>query len=336
MKRYILPIAVVLLMAIILSGSVSTRNYDLQEYKQARNFFGTYVSIHCFYDRKIDISKVTDQCWVRLKAIQASMNAQSNAGDVARINNLGFYGVQVSDDVYNLLKESIELSRLTDGAFDVTVFPLVALWKAAAKVGQIPSRDALEDVKNKVGYKYIQLEADNTVFLKKKGMKIDLGAIAKGYAVDQVIRILEQNEVRHFLIDAGGDIYCRGLYGGRKRWKIGVQAPTKGNIIIDVLRIKDVAVTTSGNYERFYVIGGKKFSHIINPATGYPQEAVVSATVIATKATEADAFSTALCVMGSQKGIFLVDSLRGIEAMIVENVKGKVLTYRSKGYGRRR
>lgn len=334
MKRYILLIAVFISITIFLSGSASTRNYGLQEYKQARDFFGTYVSIHCFYEEKKDISKITQQCWERFKTIQASMNAQSTVGDVARINNLGFYGVQVSDDVYNLLKDSIELSRLTEGAFDVTVFPLVALWKAAAKVGQMPAEGTLAAAKNKVGYKYIRLETGNTVFLEKNGMKIDLGGIAKGYAVDQAARILDQNGIRHFLIDAGGDIYCRGLYDGKKAWQVGIQDPTRGNIVIDLLKIKDEAVTTSGDYERFYVIDGKKFSHIINPVTGYPQETVISATVIATKAYQADAISTALCVMGTQKGIDLIDSLNGVEAMIVKDTEGKALTYRSKGYGR--
>ncbi|MEE8423306.1 MAG: FAD:protein FMN transferase [Thermodesulfobacteriota bacterium] len=335
-KRYILPIAILFLMTILLSGSAPTRNYDLQEYKQVRDFFGTYVSIHCFYERKIDISNVVHQCWERLKTIQASMNAQSTVGDVARINDLGFYGVQVRDDVYNLLKDSIEFSRLTEGAFDVTVFPLVVLWKKAAEIGQMPPEDTLEDARNKVGYKYIRLETDNIVFLEKKGMKIDLGGIAKGYAVDQVAEILEQNGLRHFLIDAGGDIYSRGLYGGKKRWKVGVQDPTKRNSIINILKIRDAAVTTSGDYERFYIINGKRFSHIINPVTGYPQEIVISATTIAPTALEADVFSTALSVMGSQEGIDLIDSLRGVEAMIVENVAGKVLTYRSKGYGKYR
>lgn len=332
MKRYFLPIAVVVFVSVLLSGFSPAGSRDLRKYKQAKEFFGTYVSIECFYDKKIDIEKVTDRCWRRLKEIHASMNSYSSDGDVARINDSGFYGVQVRSDVYKLLDSSLKFSRLTGGAFDVTVSPLVAVWKNAAENGQLPLEDTVQIAKNKVGYTFIQLERDNTVFLKKKGMKIDLGAIAKGYAVDEVARILEQNGVKNFLIDAGGDIYCRGLYDGKTNWTVGVQDPTKENTVVGVLKIKDAAVTTSGDYERFYTIGSKKFSHIIDPNTGYPQETVISVTVIAAKAFQADAFSTALCIMGSQKGIPFVDSLQDVEAMIVENVDGEIVTSRSKGY----
>lgn len=334
MKHNAFPTKIVVLIligAFLLYFALSPKN-KIIEYKETQALFGTYVTIHCFYDNKKDILGAIEESWKRLKEIQTSMNALSVGGYVARINKSGHTGIQVSDNLYRLLKRAIKLSNLTHGAFDITVFPLVELWKEAEQSQQLPDDAALTKAKNKVDYRHIKLKKDNVVFLKKIGMKIDLGAIAKGYAVDEVAKILTKNKIKNFLIDAGGDIYCSGKYKGQKKWEIGIQDPKNKTKIVDVLKIKNAAVTTSGNYERFYNLNGKKYSHIINPITGYPQSTVISSTVIAPTAEEADALSTALSVMGGKKGIKLINSLPHIEAMIVENKKGQLKEYRSKGY----
>lgn len=331
-KIFSIKIVVPLLIAAFLLFYNFNQKKELSEYKETQALFGSYVTIHCLYDEREDILGVVEEGWRRLKEIQISMNALSVGGYVARINKSGYDGVQVSDDVYRLLKRSLEFSDLTRGAFDITVFPLVELWKNAARSRQFPDETAVTNVKKKVGYQNLKLKNDNIVSFKVSGMKIDLGAIAKGYAVDEVVKIFTKNKIKNFYIDAGGDIYCGGKYKKKKKWTVGVQDPRNKTKIIDVLRIEDAAVTTSGNYERFISLNGKKYSHIIDPVTGYPQDGVISSTVIAPTAEKADALSTALSVMGGKKGIKLINSLSHVEAMIIEDKGGKLKKYRSKGY----
>lgn len=330
--RIIGALAVLVILSLMVRGCGVFGGRKLIEYKETQSFFGSQVTIQCYYNKKTNIFPVIKKCWQRLSEIQISMNSRSSVGYVARLAESGFYGVQVPDDVYGLLEDSLEYSRLTDGAFDVTISPLVRLWRDAEAAGYVPDNVSIKIAKDKVDYRLVRLEEDNMVFLQKQGMKIDLGGIAKGYAVDAAAGILRQSGVEHFLIDAGGDIYCAGKQEGKIPWKVGVQNPAKKDALIDELKLTDKAVTTSGNYERFYEIGGKKFSHIIDPTTGYPQDLVQSATVIAPTAQEADAFSTALCVLGAKKGIDIINALDDVEAMVVQKKKDRVKIYKSKRY----
>ncbi|MBF0252429.1 MAG: FAD:protein FMN transferase [Candidatus Omnitrophica bacterium] len=309
------------------------RGKHLKQYTETRQIFSTYVSVNCYYDEKVtDIFTVIAKCWERMEVIHTEMNARSNVGYVARVNESGFYGVEVSESLHGLLGESLKYSKITEGAFDVTVYPLVELWREAAKNQKVPDKKTLAAVKDKVGYQYLVLEDANVVHLKKKGMKIDVGAIAKGYAVDQFAEILKLNKVDDFIIDAGGDIYCNGKDNGKNEWLVGVQDPINTDKIAGKLKLSNRAVTTSGDYERFSVIEGKRYSHIIDPITGFPEDIVISATVIAPSAEESDAYSTAFSVMGGDKGIKLANKLENVEAMIIEKIGKKIKRYQSNGY----
>lgn len=310
------------------------KKQELVKYDETKPYLGAYVRIHCYYDAKFEISRVIQQCWDKVTQVQLHMNvyAKTLEGDLSRLNANGFEGVKVNKDVYAVLKESIQYSKLTDGAYDITVYPLVELWKNAGLQGKFPDDNSLKFAKDKVGFQDLLLQEPDLVYFKKKGMKLDLGSPASGFVCDAIAKILDQNRIRHFLVDGGGEIFCRGLDQGQKPWIIGVQDPFDKGKLYGVVKLKDRGISTSGNYEKFYTIGQKKFSHIIDPVTGFPQKDAVSVTVIAHTAQAANEISTAISVIGGQKGIRLVNSLKNVEALVIEKKEGKVIQYQTKGF----
>ncbi|MBF0477880.1 MAG: FAD:protein FMN transferase [Candidatus Omnitrophica bacterium] len=324
-----------LLIAIFLLPCCAHANDQVfKEYYEVRNYFGTAVSIHAYYDPKIDIASAVRECWQKADQIQYNMNIydEKNQGDLNRLNKSGLNGVQVSDDVFTIFKHSLEFSRLTGGAFDVTVLPLIKLWKKCAKEGHLPDRKILEQAKAKVGWQNIRLKEPNMVFLMKQGMMVDFGSPSSGYFCDALAKILEQHNIHDFLVDGGGELYYKGKEKGIIPWRVGIEDPFQKDKILAVIELRDRGVSTSGNYEKFVTIEGQKYSHIIDPVSGYPQKDTVSVTVIADTAETANELSTGLCVMGGQKGIALIRSLKNIEALIIENKNGIITRYQTDGF----
>ncbi|MBF0484528.1 MAG: FAD:protein FMN transferase [Candidatus Omnitrophica bacterium] len=319
---------------LVLSGCDHPKAQVLKEYYEVRNYFGTAVSIHAFFDPKIDIAKAAKACWEKADQIQFNMNIYGDPkdGDLSRLNASGLNGAQVGEDVYTVLKHSVEYSKITGGAYDVTVLPLIKLWKNAAKQGRLPEKEELESAKAKVGYQNLRLEEPNKVFFMKPGMMVDLGSPASGYFCDALAKILEAHNIKNFLVDGGGEIYYKGKNKGNTPWRIGIEDPFHKDKILAVIELQDKGVSTSGNYEKFVTIGNERFSHIIDPISGYPQKDTVSVTVIADTAEVANELSTGICVMGGKKGIELVRSLKNVEALIVENKNGVISQYQTDGF----
>lgn len=335
-KRYLVVAAVLILALGFFAVKVSFYRGKLEEFKETRPYFGAYFTVYCRYDPKLtNIREVAEECWRKLDVIQLNMNSESSQGYLGLINrSVQDTGVQVSDDLYHILRDAIWYSRKTGGAFDITVRPLVQLWKQAAAKNTLPAPAEIAAALERTGSKYVRLERNNTVVLTRPGIKLDLNAIAPAFAVDLVSRILIKHGIQNFMVDGSGEIYCKGDQSGERGWRVGVHDPSgkNGKEVLGVLRLKDSAVSTSGNYERFYLIGGQKFSHIIDPRTGQPANGVVSATVIAPTAEEANAYSTSLCVLGSQEGLARVSALKGVEAMILEIHDGKNISFETREY----
>ncbi len=290
-----------------------------ERYSETRSLMGTFVRIDvCMADNDGKmVEKAVRSAWKRMEEVSMCMSAFNPESSVSRINNSYLEPVGIEKDLHNLIREAFAFNRLTGGAFDITVKPLMELWKNAYKAGAIPSRQAIIETQELMGEQNIRILDESRIAVAVKGAKIDLGAIAKGYAVDEAVRILKNGDLKNFYIDAGGDLFVQGHNCEGNLWKIGVRDPQKRSNIIDIIELTDAAVTTSGNYEQSYEIEGKKYSHIINPVTGYPQEEVISATVIAPTAREADALSTALCVMGPEQGTTFFDSLGNDYACLI-------------------
>jgi thiamine biosynthesis lipoprotein len=241
--------------------------------------------------------------------------------------------VKVDAELFEILQKAIYYSKLTDGAFDITVGPLVDMWRKCAEANSMPSEQQLADVKTIIGYEKIILDSNNlTVRLASEGMRLDLGGIAKGFAADKAIAIMKSCGATGGLVDLGGQIGCFGTTHTGSKWIIGIRNPSKdaANTIIMKLELSDMAASTSGNYERFYKIAGKKYSHIFNPQTEQSAEMISSDTIICPNGTQSDALSTAVNVMGVTKGLELVEKLPDTEAVIVP-IEDKSKMIKSKG-----
>jgi thiamine biosynthesis lipoprotein len=222
-----------------------------------------------------------------------------------------------------VIKKAQEISELTEGGFDITVGPLTELWRKAREKNTPPS---IKDVKEKLGlvnFKNIEMDQEGKVFLKKKGMAIDLGGIAKGYAVDRAFELLKSLGYRNLIINAGGDLRVGGLKIDQP-WSIGIQNPRESQKLLARISISDTAVATSGDYEKFFLYQGKRYHHIFSPKDGFPTDDCQSVTVLCKEGTIADALATAVFVLGREKGYSLCQKLEGVDCIIVDK-EGKII-----------
>ena len=248
----------------------------------------------------------------------------------------GIKPVKVSSEVIKLIKFSIEFSRKTSGMFDIAIAPLEFLWGFyEGYEKKVPNKKELEKVLKLVNYKNIVIDENKgTVFLKKKGMEIDLSSFIKGYAVDKVIEKLKKVGLKGCLVEAGGDLrfFGRNLRG--RKWRIGIRHPRRLNEIYKIIELDDRAVATSGDYENYFVKNGERYHHILNPETGYPVKDIVSVTVVAKDCITADLLSTAIFVLGKEKGLRLANKMENVDALIVYEEGGKLKRVCSKNFNR--
>jgi thiamine biosynthesis lipoprotein len=270
-----------------------------------------------------DIS--TEAAFAEIYKVDELMSRYKSDSQISIVNRDGLKSaVEVSESTYEVLKRSVEISKLTDGAFDITVGPLVDIFRSAEKKEAAPSEEQIAQAKSKIGYEKLNLDDDNkTVRLTVEGMRLDLGGIAKGYAVDKAIEAAQKDGVLGAMVDIGGDICCFGKAPqGKNNWLIGLKNPStssdagEDNILLE-LKLTNQAVATSGDYQQFVLIKDKRFSHIINRRTGTSAEGLSSVTIIAENATDADALATAVSVMGMGKGLALIEKLPNTEAILI-------------------
>lgn len=260
-----------------------------------------------------------------IRKVDELMSDYKEDSEVSLINNeAARKAVEVSESTYKVLKKSLEFSQLTDGAFDITVGPLVDMFNKTKKEHVAPPPEQIEQTKLKVGFEKLILDDKNrTVRFAVDGMRIDLGGIAKGYAVDKAVEAARRGGAVGGMVDIGGDVRCFGAPPeGREDWRIGLQDPNSaiegmGGGLVLTLTVTKAAVATSGDYEQFAMIDGKRYSHILNRRTGTSVEGLSSVTIIAENATDADALATSVSVMGPEKGIALIEKLPNIEAILM-------------------
>ena len=254
------------------------------------------------------------------------MSDYKSDSEISRVNRDGAkMAVRVSESTYEVLQRSVEFSEMTGGAFDISVGPLVALFRNAKESKVAPSEEQITLTKSKVGFEKLKLDSkNNTVQFSENGMLLDLGGIAKGYAVDKAIEAAQRCGAIGAMVDIGGDVRCFGLPPiGRDHWLIGLQDPNSdiegisGGGLRLVLKVTNAAVATSGDYQQFVLIEGKRYSHIIDRRTGTSAEGLSSVTIIADNATDADALATAVSVMGAEKGLDLIEKLPNTEAILI-------------------
>ncbi|WP_321990909.1 FAD:protein FMN transferase [Marispirochaeta aestuarii] len=269
-------------------------------------------------------SPVLEKSFARIREIDRLMSYTGDESEVTAINRkAGDGGVSVSSSTLEVVERGLYFSKLGGGRFDITIGPLVELWGIGKEnPGRVPSAEEIRDAVSRINYRRVRIEGER-VALENPGMAIDLGGIAKGYAADKIVRILKDSGVKHALINLGGNVYAHGKKPDGSLWRIGVQNPESNRgSYLGVLTVADRAVVTSGPYERFFTLDGKRYHHILDPETGFPVEnGLSSVTIVAENSMDADALSTLVFVLGVEKGLELVESLEGIEALLVTEEK---------------
>jgi len=235
--------------------------------------------------------------------------------------NAGVAPVEVTDELISLIERSTKISKVTDGAFDISYASMDKLWKYDGTMKEMPSAEAIKKSVEKIGYQKIIIDKDKkTIFLKDKGMKLGLGGIGQGYIADMVKELLYSKGCKAGLINVSGDIIAWGKQPDNTPWKVGIVNPLNKNKVFAMFPLLDSAVETSGNYEKYVTFNGKRYSHIIDPRTGYPATGVVSVSVFAKTTEVADAMATGIFVMGVDAGLSLVNQMKGISCIIVDDM----------------
>lgn len=251
-----------------------------------------------------------------IKRLDDLLSKYRENSEVSRLNKIG--KLKVSPETSHIIKKAGEFWLASDGAFDITVGPLIDLWGFTDKKYYLPEKKEIKGVLTRVGFdKIVFHNNDNMVKFKIPGMKIDFGGIGKGYAVDCAVNKLKEKGIKSCLINAGGQIHCLGNKFG-KPWRVAIRNPRKAGLI-DYLELEDKAVSTSGDYEQYFMKGNRRYGHILNPKTGYPANSgVISATVIANDGLTADALSTSIFVLGKAKGEELAKRFTDVKVEIME------------------
>ncbi|KFB00699.1 thiamine biosynthesis protein ApbE [Mangrovimonas yunxiaonensis] len=262
-----------------------------------------------------------------ISRIEKLISSWDPNSQTSKINaHAGISPVSVDAELFNLIKRAIDLSKITDGAFDISYAAMDNIWAFDGSMTQMPTPEQIKQSVSKVDYRHVILnEKDHTVFLKNEGMKIGFGAIGKGYAADKAKALLIQKGVPSGIINASGDMTTWGTQPNGQPWQVAITNPMDKAKAYGLLPITQGAVVTSGNYEKYVEFNNIRYAHIIDPRTGYPATGIISVTVFAPKAELADALATSVFVMGIDAGLNRINQLPNIACIIVDD-KGQLFT----------
>ncbi len=291
-----------------------------------RSAMGTEVSLTAYTDDEEGAERAFSAAFDEIDRLEQMMTTWRATSEISQINaQAGVAPVKVSDEVIEVLDMAERASRLSGGAFDVTFYAMHGLWKFDEDLERkVPPASEIKKRLALIDYRQVKIDHQaKTVFLAKKGMAINLGGIAKGYAVDRATAVLKRMGFGDVIVQAGGDLFCAGSKDGQP-WTAGIRDPRGPRAdVFAVMRLSDHAFSTAGDYERFFILNGRRYHHIIDPKTGYPATRSRSVTLYAPTALLADALDDAVFILGWKKGIELVDSIDDAGAVVVDD-RGKV------------
>ncbi|SFP52142.1 FAD:protein FMN transferase [Parafilimonas terrae] len=258
-------------------------------------------------------------------------NILSDYIDSSEINRLSAASgknsyVRVSQPLFNIIQQAQQAAALSNGAYDITIGPVVKLWRRARKAKTFPDKDSLQSALQKVGYRYIHLDTSkHAVYLEKKGMLLDVGGLGKGFVAQAALNLIKQNGFNSAMVNAGGKIVMADAPDNQKGWLIGINQPEeKTEILLQMLALQNMAVSTSGDIYQYVELNGKKYSHIVNPKTGIGVTHQRNVTVIAPDGTMADWLSTACSILSVKQSLRLIKKIKGAALLITENKNGKI------------
>jgi thiamine biosynthesis lipoprotein len=312
-----MPLRFIALLSLLLTASISTPSAAAWISQQAA-IMGTRIGVELWHEDKAAAQQAIDAVLAEFRRLDQALSPYIERSELYRVNQAAAQRpLVISQEFFELLQSSLDYSRLTDGAFDIT-FASIG-YQYDYRHGVKPTDQAITEALPLINYRLLSLNADaSTVTFEREGMRIDLGGIAKGYAVDRAIGILQRHGIAHALVSAGGDSRLLGDHRGRP-WNIGIQAPRKEGALAAVLPLSETAISTSGDYERYFERDGVRYHHIISPKTGRSAGELRSVTILGPNATRTDALSTSVFVLGLEKGLALINRLDDVEAIIIDN-----------------
>lgn len=287
-------------------------------YRETRFLFDTEVFIEA-HGAGAEI--VGSEAMEKMATFDQAANTYSANSELTKVNKAaGVEPIAVSEDIFQLLQRSLEIADLTNGIFEPTIGPLVQLWQKAKVEEVLPTTEEVEKHRLLVDYKKVILDDEHkTAFLPEIGMSLNLGAIAKGYAVELGINILKEAGISSAMVRAGGNVYTLGSKPDGTSWQIGIRDPHHLDRMIGYVELLNQVVDTSGDYEQFFTLEGVNYGHILDPRTGYPVEGIASSTVITESPALADALSTTIFILGKDEGITFIEKIPHTAAIIINS-----------------
>ncbi len=303
---------------LIFAFAIFSCHKSFLEIRRIRLLMGTEVEIIVQGTDKKKLEQAVEAGFKEIERLEKKLSRFRDDSFISLINkNAGRKPVKVDKEVFELIKTAKEICQQSKGAFDITILPVLALWKFGEKNPTPPPAELIKEKLKLVGCDKLKLDSRNlTVYLSQQGMGIDLGGVAKGYAGDCTVRVLKSYGVKSGIVNVGGDLCVFGAPS--KGFAIGLRSPFQKNKIIAKIYLKEQAIATSGDYEKYFIYQGKRYSHILDPRTGYPALGERSVSVVCAKGILADAWATALFVLGSEQGIRIVNSQPELEAIFID------------------
>ena len=321
MKKSHQVIAGLLILLTVALGATSCITKPPMKFEETRDMMDTFVTITVYSDEKT-AEEAISAAFARMEEIERIATTWNSEGEAFKLNQNGYLDTP-SDELLELISMSLDYSELTEGAFDITCQPLLDLWeykpdadKQFWELDETTQKIEINEALKLVGPDKIIIE-ENTIRFREEGMKITLGGIAKGYAVDEALEVISSMGIKHALVNAGGDMATLGPKPNQEPWNIALANPDDTSQCLANFNVSDKAICTSGNYERYFD-PEKEAGHILNPKTGYSAQECISVTIIAENCTQADALATGVFVMGPDDGMELVESLDDVECLIVD------------------
>ena len=293
-----------------------------QAFKRSMKLMGNQFELTVVAHTKEWTDQMIDEGVREIQRIEKLLTTFSDDSETNLINrNAGIEPVVVSDETFAIIQRSIKISSLTQGAFDITYGSIdKRLWNFDQTMTALPPVKKARKMVRLINYKNIELDQDKkTVFLKEKGMRIGFGGIGKGYAAEMAKEVMKANHVKSGIVNASGDLTTWGMQPDGKPWTVGIVHPDYKSLPFSYMNISDMAVATSGNYEKYIMIDGKKYSHTIDPHTGLPVTGIKSVTVISPNAEICDAMATPVMIMGIEHGLHLINQLKHVECLIIDD-----------------
>jgi len=294
----------------------------LTEFKRGERLMGNAFEITVVADDETWAQEKIDMAIAEIKRIEKLLTTFDENSQTNQINRqAGIGAVKVDKEVFDLIQRSIRISNITDGAFDITYGSIdKRLWNFDKSMTTLPDKDTAKSMVKLINYRNVILNKDDcSVMLKQKGMRIGFGGIGKGYAAEMSKALLKKEGVTSGIVNASGDLATWGLQPNGKPWTIGIANPNDSHELFSYLDVTNMAVATSGNYEKFVMINGKKYSHTIDPRTGLPVMGIKSVTIITLNAEIADAMATPVTIMGIKAGLNLINQIKDIEAIVIDD-----------------